>query len=69
MKYSSENEKKVDNWLNDPQLRDMVEKECGTPIKVKVLWESGTIDIRGPLSGRIVKIKDILDIYGPQHLN
>ena len=67
--FSEANKAKVDAWLNDPTFQGVVEKDLGPPIKVKVLWEKGTIEFRGSREGSELQIQDILSAYGAQHLN
>lgn len=62
--YNAKNKAVVDAWLANPMLREIVEKEVGTPVKVTVEWEKGFVLIRGPLSGRKIPIQDILN--GPR---
>ena len=59
--YTEENKAKVDAWLADPRFRAIVEFDTGTPVKVKVLWERGVIQIRGPLLGKEIPILNVLD--------
>ena len=43
--------------------REIVENECGTPIKITVDWERMVVIVQGPIAGRELQINDILRAY------